>query len=86
MHNTHSIVTQIWATVINELFAIVQFLLLLSGGSGLNILKHYSKIKVTQKVHPVGQIFGWVWGTQTIRGARADNAHFPAKSGPKYQK
>ena len=36
-------------------------------------------------LHPVqvGQLFGWVWRPQTIRGALGGHAYFPAKSGPK---
>ena len=31
----------------------------------------------------VGLIFGWVWWTQTIRGARGGYAHFTAKMSQK---
>ena len=34
-------------------------------------------------VHPVGQLFGWVWRIQTNTGVRGGHAHIPAKSGLK---
>ena len=40
------------------------------------------KIKVYPKGPPSEPLFGWVWRTQTIRGARGDHFYFLTKIGP----
>ena len=66
----------------NEIFLCVVFsisLMRFKGGSPQKMSRQW----LAQKIHPVGQFFGWVWRPQTIRGARGGHAHFPAKSDPK---
>ena len=41
---------------------------------------------MTQMFHLVWRLFGWVWRTQTISGARGGHAQFPDKNSLKNQK
>ena len=34
---------------------------------------------IALNIPSVGKLFGWVWRSQTIKGARVGHAHFPTK-------